>query len=87
MWLGSGVAVAVVWAGSYSSDSTPSLGTSICRGCSPKKTKKKKKEKPNKKTTPLYWISGIGLWIGFSAFLAGRFKFIHLPLPHIVAKD
>ena len=27
---------------SYSSESTPSLGTSICRGCSPKKTKKKK---------------------------------------------
>ena len=48
MWLGSGVAVAVVWAGSYSSDSTPSLGTSICRGCSPKKTKKKKKKRKRK---------------------------------------
>ena len=44
MWLRSGVAVAVVWAGSYSSDATPSLGTSICRRCS-KKTKKKKKKK------------------------------------------
>ena len=32
MWLASGVAVAVVWAGGYSSDSTPSLGTSICAG-------------------------------------------------------
>ena len=42
-WLGSGVAVAVVQAGNYSSDLTPSLGTSICLGCSPKKTKKKKK--------------------------------------------
>ena len=39
--LGSGVAVAVVEAGSYSSDWTPSLGTSICRGCSPKKQNKK----------------------------------------------
>ena len=32
-------------AGSYRSDSTPSLGTSICRRCSPKKTKKKKKSR------------------------------------------
>ena len=44
MQLGSGIAVAVVWAGSYSSDLTPSLGTSICRECGPKKTKKKKKK-------------------------------------------
>ena len=40
MWLGSGVAVAVAVAGSYSSDSTPSLGTSICHGCGPEETKK-----------------------------------------------
>ena len=42
MLLGSSVAVAV--AGSYSSDWTPSLGTSMCCRCSPKiqKTKKKK---------------------------------------------
>ena len=38
--LGSGVAVAVVQAGSRSSNSTPNLGTSICRECSPKKQKK-----------------------------------------------
>ena len=37
-WLRSCIAVAVVQAGGYSSDSSPSLGTSICRGCgSPKK--------------------------------------------------
>ena len=36
-WLGSGIAVAV--AGSCSSDSTPSLGTSICCRCGPKKQK------------------------------------------------
>ena len=41
MWLGSYVAVAV--AGSYSSDMTPSLGTSICCKCGPKKKKKKGK--------------------------------------------
>ena len=40
MWLGSGVAVAVVQAGSCSSDLTPSLGTSVCCGYGPKKTKK-----------------------------------------------
>ena len=43
--LASCVAVAVVWAGSCSSNSAPSLGTSICHGCGPKKTKKKKKKK------------------------------------------
>ena len=31
--------------GDYSSDLTPSLGTSICHGCGPKKTKDKKKER------------------------------------------
>ena len=43
-WLGSCIAVAVVEAGSYSSDSIPSLGTSICLRCSPQKEKKKKKK-------------------------------------------
>ena len=38
--LGSQVAVAVVQLGSYSSVLIPSLGTSICLGFSPKKTKK-----------------------------------------------
>ena len=35
--LGSGVAVAVAQASGYSSDSIPSLGTSTCCGCGPKK--------------------------------------------------
>ena len=38
-WLGSSIAVAVVQAGSYSSDSTPSLGTSICHQCGSRDTK------------------------------------------------
>ena len=38
--LGSGVAVAVAQAGDYSSDSAPSLGTCMCQGCGPEKTKK-----------------------------------------------
>ena len=50
--LGSQVAVAVVLASGYSSDSTPSLGISICCGCRPKKTKTKNKIKPR-----LYSIS------------------------------
>ena len=40
MQLWSGVAAAVGLAGSYSSNSTPSLGTSICHGCGPIKKKK-----------------------------------------------
>ena len=39
MQLGSPVAVAVVQAGSCSSNLTPSLGTSICCRCGPKKQK------------------------------------------------
>ena len=37
--------VAVVQAGGCSSDTTPILGTSICHGCSPKKTKRFKKKR------------------------------------------
>ena len=43
MELRSRVAVAV--AGSCSSNLTPSLGTSICHGCGPKKSKRPKKKK------------------------------------------
>ena len=45
MWLGSRIAVAVAQAGSYSSDLTPSPGTSVCHGCSPRKGQKTKKKK------------------------------------------
>ena len=41
MWLGSPGAVAVGQAGFCSSILTPSLGTSMCCGCGPKKKKKK----------------------------------------------
>ena len=44
MWPRSGVTVAVAVSSSCSSDSTPSLGTSICCGFSPKKEKKKKSQ-------------------------------------------
>ena len=39
------VAVAVVQAGGYSSNWTPSLGTSICCGCDPKKESEREREK------------------------------------------
>ena len=51
MWLGSSVAVAVVQAGSCSSNSTPSLGTSICCGCG----SKNKQTKTNKIQEILTW--------------------------------
>ena len=44
-WLGSGIAVAVVQAGSCGSDWTPSQGTSMCHRCDPKKTKQNKTKK------------------------------------------
>ena len=42
--LGSRVAMALAWNGGYSSDSTPSLGSSICHRSSPKKWQKDKKK-------------------------------------------
>ena len=42
MWLRSGVAVTLAKASSCSSDSIPSLGTSICHRCGPKKRPKMK---------------------------------------------
>jgi len=44
-------AVAVVEACSYSSYWTPSLGTSICHKCGPKKQKKKKADLQERKRT------------------------------------
>ena len=49
MWLGSGIAVAVVQASSCGSGWTPSLGTSMCRRCGPRKGKKTKKKKTKNK--------------------------------------
>ena len=57
--LRSGVVVAGVEAGSYSSDSTPSLGTSLCHVCGPKTQKEKKKKKGNR--TGPYLVRGKGI--------------------------
>ena len=59
MWLGSHVAVALVQAGSYSSDWTPSLGTSICCRSVPRNGKKPKNKKK-------YLPAGIALSQGHS---------------------
>jgi len=48
MQLGSGIAVAVAVADSYSTDSTPRLGTSIYHRCGPIKQKKKKERKKDR---------------------------------------
>ena len=50
-WLRSCIAVAVVQACSCSSNSTPSLGTSMCRGCVPKKHKTKTKTNKQKNSS------------------------------------
>ena len=52
MQLRSHMAVAVAQSSSYSSDSTPRLGTSTCHGCKPKKTKRPK-NKIN--SEPVFW--------------------------------
>ena len=58
MQVGSGMAVAVVQACDYSSDSAPSLGTSMCPRCGPKKTKTKKETKKQGKGKGLCsWVS------------------------------
>ena len=45
MQIGSGVAMAVVWAGGYSSELTPNLETSICCRFSSETEREKKKKK------------------------------------------
>ena len=50
LWLGIRVAMALVWACSYSSDLSRSLGTSTCCGCGPKKARKQARKKEDRKT-------------------------------------
>ena len=64
MWLASGIDVATVQAGGCSSDSTPSLGTSICHGYSPKRQKDQKKKKNEELQL---WRNGIGSVLGVLA--------------------
>ena len=65
MQLRSCIAVAVV--GSCGSDCIPSLGTSVCRECGPKKQKKKKKESDLR----LGWWGGVSLAPGPAWWVKG----------------
>ena len=56
IWLQSCVVVAVAQASSFSSDWTPSLGNSMCRGCSTKKQKTEKQQKKKLGCLPHYWV-------------------------------
>ena len=56
MQIGSGVAMAVVWAGGYSSELTPNLETSICcRFSSETEREKKKKKKDSDCSSSGHW--------------------------------
>ena len=57
--LSSLIAVAVAWTGSCSSHSTPSLGTSVCLGCSKKIKDKKKKTSPKRS---LFFVCLLGVF-------------------------
>ena len=65
--LGSGVAVAV--AGICGSDSTPSLGTSICLGCSPTKqaSKQEKMLQRGLRYSALFWTTNLDQWAKHSS--------------------
>ena len=62
--LGSCIAAAVVQAKSCSSDSTSSLGTSICRRYGPKKKKKKKKNFNDFKENLSFRVPFLPFWVG-----------------------
>ena len=70
MKLGSCFAAAVVEAGGYSSVWTPSLGTSICHGSSPRKRQK------DKKFQHLIFIDGL-MYRGIKYFLFFHFSSIN----------
>jgi len=63
MWLGSCVAVAVAKASGYSSDSTPSLGTSICRGSGPRNGKKTKKKLGKNDLKSTFGVPFVAQWV------------------------
>lgn len=58
-WLGSSIAVAVVYNGSCSSDLTLSQGTSTCLGYGPKKKKEREREREPLYLLPLTHVSTI----------------------------
>ena len=69
-WLGSRVAVAVAYVSGYSSDLTPSLGTSICHKCGPPKKPEQTKKylKTNNENTTIQ-----NLWDTAKAVIKRKF--------------
>ena len=86
-WLRSCVAVAVVLAGSYSSDLTPNLGTSICCRCGPKKTKDNKKTLYNlmcwKLNYLMSWAGQVCTSLPLPLPRPDSFPFSHLTSSHL----
>ena len=72
MWLAS--SVAVVWAGSCSSNLTPCLGTSICRGCDPKKRKGNILTQAQKRC----WVKLLQVWLDPGVFFIWDLPMWHL---------
>ena len=82
-----------LWAGSYSSNWTPSLGTSICRGCGPKKTKRKSIREKNRKQRiirhlmELCFLSSTGSVYYLKTFSLLICSHIHFPRPRTKGKN
>ena len=83
MQLRSGVAVAVVWAGGCSSNSAPSLGTSVCHRCRPQKKKKKKERKKKKRWMFLLCLQDLWLIIEEDP----HFQYPKVPLKHFCTQN
>ena len=82
-WLGSRVAVTVVQTGSCSSDSIPSLGTSVCRMCGLKRQNKNKTKKPiaSMAATPPWAQQHRSVWLQFlSSILCSASHVLSTPL-------
>ena len=72
-----GCAVAVAVASSCNSDSTPSLGTSVCYGYGPKKGKKKKSKRTLDKWQLMIFsglIPGLWLWVRLAVAICILFQ-------------
>ena len=89
MRLGSGIAVAVAWASSCSSDSAPSWELPYAAGAAPKSKKKKKERKKNKETISVNTRNLHVPTFLYSSRLLGCLQFLlqplgAFPLPHWV---
>ena len=84
----SGIAVALAWAGSYGSDLTPSLGTSICHRYDPKKPKKQQKKDKKIKKIKKKKKKGksVSICVYVMRLLVFEQSFLHVILTSIIYK-